>query len=344
MAHFIMTDIHLSYGGQNMYKGKNVLVAGGTGTLGIPLVKKLSESGANVTVVSMDSSEYANEVLGSEIRFIKKDLTELEACMQVTNNHDYVFNLVGIKGSVGIGETKVASYFVPMLRFQTNLMDAAFRNEVSHYMFISSVCIYPQAEIHYEDNAWNGMPKQNDRIPGIAKRVGEIQGETYLKEHGWDAVKVLRPSNVYGPYDDFNAETAQVIPALINRMVGGENPVKIWGDGSAVRDFIFSEEVAHWMMVAMEKAPPCVPINLGSGVGRTIKEVAKTIAGLVPNQPEIEWDITKPSGDPIRIMNMDRAKELLSFSPLIPLKTGLLKTIDWYINNKEFSNTRGRII
>ena len=109
-----------------MYKGKNVLVAGGTGTLGIPLVKKLSESGANVTVVSMDSSEYANEVLGSEIRFIKKDLTELEACMQVTNNHDYVFNLVGIKGSVGIGETKVASYFVPMLRFQTNLMDAGF--------------------------------------------------------------------------------------------------------------------------------------------------------------------------------------------------------------------------
>ena len=327
-----------------MYKGKKVLVAGGTGTLGIPLIKKLCESGANVTVVSLDSYEYAAKVLGSEVKYLRKDLTVLESCMQVTKAHDYVFNLVGIKGSVGIGETKVASYFVPMLRFQTNLMDAAFHNDVSGYLFVSSVCIYPQAEIHYEDNAWNGMPKQNDRIPGIAKRVGELQGETYLKEYGWDAVKILRPSNVFGPYDDFNAETAQVIPALINRMVGGENPIKIWGDGSAVRDFIFSEEVAHWMMVAMEKAPPCVPINLGSGIGYTIKEVAKAIASLVPNQPAIEWDITKPSGDPIRIMSMDRAKELLNFSPLIPLKTGLLNTIDWYINNIEFSNTRERII
>ena len=154
-----------------------------------------------------------------------------------------VFNLVGIKGSVGIGETKVASYLVPMLRFQTNLMEASFLEGVDRFLFVGSVCSYPQAEVHFEDNMWNGMPKQNDRIPGIAKRVGELMGEAYQLEYGWDAVRIVRPSNVYGPYDDFNPATAQVIPALINRMVNGENPVKVWGDGSAIRDFIYSEDV-----------------------------------------------------------------------------------------------------
>jgi GDP-L-fucose synthase len=327
-----------------MYEGKNIIVAGGTGTLGIPLVRMLVAAGARVTVVSLDSLEYAKQVLGNDAEFLREDLTDYESCLKVTKKKDYVFNLVGIKGSVGIGETKVASYFVPMLRFQTNLMDAAFQNEVSRYLFISSVCIYPQAEMHFEDNAWNGMPKQNDRIPGIAKRVGELQGETYLKEYGWDAVRILRPSNVYGPYDDFNPATAQVIPALIRRMVDGENPIKIWGDGSAIRDFVFSEEVAHWMMVALEKAPPCTPINLGSGTGHTIKEIAETIARCVSNSPLIEWDTSKPSGDPIRLMNMDRAKDLLEFSPLVSIEEGIRKTIEWYLNNQELANTRQTVL
>ncbi len=206
-----------------MYENKKVLVAGGTGTIGIPLVRMLLEKGANVTVVSLDSPEYAKSVLGSGVEFKKMDLTLVENCLKATKNKDYVFNLVGIKGSVGIGETKVASYFVPMLRFQTNLMDASFHSGVSRYMFVSSVCIYPQASEHFEDNAWNGMPKQNDRIPGLAKRIGEVQGETYLKEYGWDAVRIIRPSNVYGPFDDFNPKTAQVIPSLITRVLRGEN-------------------------------------------------------------------------------------------------------------------------
>ena len=181
-------------------KSKKILVAGGTGTIGCQLVPKLLARGHDLTVVSLDSETYSKKVLGSNIRFIKSDLTSFDNCKKVTKGQDEVYNLVGIKGSVGIGESKVASYFVPMLRFQTNLMDAAFINDVDKYMFVSSICVYPQSDLHFEDNVWNGMPKQNDRIPGIAKRVGELQGETYLKEYGWDAVRVIRPSNVYGPY------------------------------------------------------------------------------------------------------------------------------------------------
>ena len=324
-----------------MYNGKNVLVAGGTGTIGIPLVEMLLARGANVTVVSMDTPEYAKRVLGKNVEFIKMDLTLLENCLKATKNKDYVFNLVGIKGSVGIGETKVASYFVPMLRFQTNLMDAAFKSDVSRYLFVSSVCIYPQASEHFEDNAWNGMPKQNDRIPGLAKRIGEIQGETYLKEYGWDAVRIIRPSNVYGPFDDFNPKTAQVIPSLITRVLRGENPLKVWGDGSAVRDFIYSKEVAHWLLTSLEVAPPCVPINLGSGNGVTIKDVVETISGLQEHPVQIIWDKSKPSGDPVRIMNMGRAKELIGFEPLYSLKQGIEETIEWIRKNPSLAKQKG---
>jgi len=317
---------------------KRVLVAGGTGTIGSQLVPKLIKNGNDVTVVSMDSLDYAKQVLGPSVRFFQLDLTDIDNCLRVTKGFDHVYNLVGIKGSVGIGETKVASYFVPMLRFQTNLMDAAFQNEVARYMFVSSICIYPQADVHFEDNAWNGMPKQNDRIPGIAKRVGELQGEAYLKEHGWDAVRIIRPSNVFGPYDDFNPETAQVIPALIYRMLEGENPVKVWGDGTAVRDFVFSEELAEWMIIAMDKLPACTPINLGSGVGYTIKEIAETISKNTPLRPKIEWDKSKPSGDPVRLMNIEKAEKLIDYKPKTSIDKGIKKTISWYSNNKDLLN------
>jgi GDP-L-fucose synthase len=332
-----MQEIEISY------KGKRVLVAGGTGTIGVQLVCKLQRLGANVTVVSMDSEDYARTILGNNISFMCLDLTQFDNCLVATKDQEYVFNLVGIKGSTGIGEKKVASYLVPMLWFQTNLMEASFRNGIKRYLFVSSICGYPQSEDQKnEDTMWDGMPKQNDRIPGIAKRVGEIQGEAYLLEYGWDAVKIVRPSNVYGPYDDFDPATAQVIPALIRRMIDGENPVKVWGDGTVVRDFIFSEELAYWMLVALVKAPSCVPINLGSGKGYSIKELAETVAKCVPGSPQIEWDPTKPSGDPVRILSVERAKELIGFKLKTSLKEGVKSTVDWFLNNREFTQKEGK--
>ncbi len=325
-----------------MYKNKKVLVAGGTGTIGIPVTKRLVELQAKVSIVSMDSPEYAGMLFGNKVIFQQSDLTVFDNCLNVTKGQEYVFNLVGIKGSTGIGESKVADYFVPQLWYQTNLMEASFRNGVDRYLFVSSICGYPQSSVAKEEESmWDGMPKQNDRFPGLAKRIGEIQGETYLQQHGWDAVRIVRPSNVYGPFDDFNPATAQVIPALISRMLNGENTVKIWGDGSAIRDFIFSEELADWLLIALEKAPPCLPINLGSGKGITIKEVAETIARCVPQPPQIEWDRTKPSGDPVRILSMERAKELLGFKLTTELEKCIQKVIDWYLDNRNLTTKIG---
>lgn len=334
---FEENEKHLSL----MYKEKKVLVAGGTGTIGIPLVKKLIECGAEVSVVSVDDPGYAKLLFNDRINFVKSDLTEFENCLAVTRGMDYVFNLVGIKGSTGIGETKVASFLVPMLWFQTNLMEASFRSKVRRYLFVSSICAYPQSAVSKEeDSVWDGMPKQNDRIPGIAKRIGEIQGEAYLLEHKWDAVRVVRPSNVYGPYDDFNPSTAQVIPALIGRITGGENPLKVWGDGSATRDFIYSEDVAYWMLIAMAKAPACLPINLGSGKGTTIKELVEIISKYVPNPPVVEWNATQLSGDPVRVLSVKRAEELLGYEMITDLTDGIERTVQWYASNKQFLDTR----
>lgn len=323
------------------YKDKRVLVAGGTGTIGIPTVRLLVEAGATVTVVSMDSSDYAALVLPHGVKYVRADLTLLENALAATADQDFVFNLVGIKGSVGLGQSKVASYLVPMLWFQTNLMEAAFRNRVARFLFVGSICSYPcAAEPKREESLWDGQPLQNDRIPGLAKRIGEIQGEAYQLEHGWDAVRVVRPSNVYGPFDDFNPASAQVIPSLIRRIADGENPLKIWGDGSAVRDFIFSEDLAYWLLVTLAEAPASEPLNLGAGRGTTIRELAETLAGLAPNPPAIEWQPDKPAGDPIRILSTEKAARLIGFGPRRTLREGLGITFDWFRRNRDLALRR----
>lgn len=323
------------------FKRKKVLVAGGTGMIGTCMVNKLLQYDCNITIASLESKEYAEKLFGKKVKFIQTDLTNLQNCLKVTKGQELVFNLIGIKGSVGIGQTKTASFLVPMLRFQTNLMDASFKNNVKGFLFVSSICVYPQSDKpKTEDSVWDGQPKQNDRIPGLAKRIGEVQAESYLLEYNWQAPKVVRPSNVYGPYDDFNPKTAQVIPALIARITNGENPVKVWGDGNATRDFIFVDDVVEGMLLAQELAPPYLPINLGSGKGVTIKKIAETIANTFPVKPEFIWDINKPTGDPIRILSMKRAEELIGFKAKTALVDGIKKTVEWYLKSNKYETNR----
>ncbi len=326
---------------EGFYRNKQVLVAGGTGTIGTPLVHLLCELGAQVKVVSMDSPNYAQAVLPSTASFERLDLTNFENCLNATAGMEYVFNLVGIKGSVGIGQSKVASYLVPYLWFQTNLMEAAFRNKAQRFLFVGSICSYPQSALpKLEEQIWNGMPLQNDRIPGLAKRIGEIQAEAYLLEHNWEAVRIVRPSNVYGPFDDFNPATAQVIPALISRVLAGENPLTVWGDGSAQRDFIYSEELAAWLLVALEKAPACMPLNLGAGRAVTIKEIAETVVNCLDSPVPIKWLTDKPTGDAVRVLSIERARSHIHFAPQTSLKDGIKKTMTWYINNKDLATKK----
>lgn len=313
----------------NLYSGKKVLVTGGTGMIGRPLVKALLEAGADVHIASLDDPSRA--LPGST--FHRLDLMSLENCLQVCDGIDFVFHLAGIKGSPAMTAQKPASFFVPTISFNTNMMEAARRCGVERFLYTSTVGVYQPAEVLREDDVWKTFPSENDRFAGWAKRMGELQAEAYRIEYGWDKIAIVRPANVYGPYDNFDPRNAMVIPSLIRRALSGENPLVIWGDGTAIRDFIHCDDVAAGMLKVMESG--CnLPVNLGSGTGVTIREVVDVLLKLVDPAPKIEWDITKPSGDRKRLMDTSRAKSL-GFTPRITLEEGIRSTMEWFRANKD---------
>lgn len=318
------------------FKGKKVLVTGGTGLIGRSLVEMLIDSEAKVSVVSLDNPSLAPK----GCKFISADLREFSNCIKVCKDMDIVFHLAGVKGSPAMTAKKPASFFVPTITFNTNMMEASRRQKVLRFLYTSTIGVYAPAEIFHEDDVWKTFPSENDRFAGWAKRMGELQAESYRIEYSWDKISIVRPANVYGPFDNFDPHTAMVIPSLIKRAISGENPLVVWGDGTPIRDFIYSKDVAKGMMLAVEKGIN-VPVNLGSGTGVTIKELAETVARLVPGGPvKIVWDESKPKGDAKRLMDIARAKKLLGFNNLTSLGQGIKETIDWYMKNKDLPNRR----
>lgn len=316
----------------SFYKKKSVLVTGGTGMIGQALCRLLVNAGANVKVASLDS---ADRTPPGTI-FQKIDLRSFENCQEVVSDYELVFHLAGIKGSPKMTAERPASFFVPTLQFSLNMMEAARRAGVKKYLFTSSVGVYEPAEVFVEDKVWTTFPSPNDRFAGWAKRMCELQAEAYQIEYGWKNISIVRPANVYGPFDNFDTENAMVIPSLINRALNEKGPLKVWGDGSAVRDFIYAEDVALGMMKCMELGI-YEPVNLGSGGGISIKELAETVAALTCK--EVVWDLSKPSGDKQRVMDTTRAKKY-GINNTVCLRDGIQKTIDWYKNNQNLAKTR----
>lgn len=318
----------------NYFSGKKVLVAGGTGMIGIQLVKLLVESGAPVRIVSLDDPSRAHP----QAEFMSKDLTRLDNCLDVCRGIDFVFNLLGVKASPDIASNKPARFMYSTVLMEMNMLEAAYREGVSGYLLTSSVGVYAPAKILNEDDVWKTFPSPNDWFTGWSKRIGELQVDAYRKEYGWDRIAVVRPANVYGPYDNFERENAMVVPSLIKRAISGENPLRVWGDGTAVRDFIHARDVAWGMLLVAEKMPE-KPVNLGSGVGVSIKTLTEIIISNLSKRSEVLWDESKPRGDDQRILNISRAKEL-GFEPKISLEQGIKETMDWYREHKDISDMR----
>ena len=241
---------------------------------------------------------------------------------------------MGVRGSTQLGGSRVADTLVPVLICNTNMMEAARQAGVRRYLYVGSINEYPPLGVRHEDDVWAGPPQANDRYAGIAKRVGEVQAEAYLEQYGWDAPRIVRLANVYGPFDDFNVVSGHVIPALVRRVADGENPLKVAGDGSAVRDFIYVEDVVEAMLRAVLHETPCLPINIGSGKGVRIRELVETLIQVSSMALSVEWDPSRPSGDPVRILDTERAQRLLNFRPRVDIAEGLGLTLKWYRNNR----------
>lgn len=308
-----------------MFENKNVLIAGGCGLIGHQLANILVNDGANVLVADLQNKE----VPGT--KHAQTDLTVFENCKNVCNDMDYVFNLLCVKGSPKSMKERPVYHFDTTVLFNTNLLRAAHTSRVKKFLYASSLGVYPPAQVFYEDDAWKGNPSEHDKFAGWAKRMGELQAEAYSIQHEWKDIKIVRPGNTYGPFDDFKSEKAMVIPSLIRKIVENPEEVSVWGDGKNVRDFIHSEDVARGMIAVMQSnLGPTQPVNLGSGKGYTIEELLNIIVKHVGKNTRIKFDTSKTSGDRIRILDVSRAKEI-GFEPKVDFKTGIENLIDWYI-------------
>lgn len=313
-----------------MFKDKNILVTGGSGMIGRELVKLLLARRAKVTICDLIEPQGLDG-----IDFIKKDLRFLDQCIDACKNRDIVFNVVGIKASPKMCTEQPANIMVPMMMFNTNMMHAAMINNVGWYLYTSSVGVYQPAEVLYEDAVWETKPSKNDWYGGWAKRIGELQAGAYAIQNNKNNISIVRPANVYGRFDNFDPRNAMVIPSLIRKAVEN-NILEVWGDGSAIRDFIHARDVARGMVFAVENKIT-KPMNLGSGEGIAIREIANQISKKLNRK--IKWLTDKPTGDKKRILDMSNAKNY-GFEPTISLKEGIDDTIDWFVKNKKIVDSR----
>ena len=308
------------------FVGRNVLVTGGTGLIGRQVVDILRDAGAKVKIVSLDRikvDERAEHIFG--------DLRSFEFCQDVTKDMDFIFHLAGIKGSVEVTKAKPASFFVPLLMMNTNILEACRINEVQKVVYTSSIGAYASAEIFKEAENLEGSPM--DMFPGWAKRMAELQIQAYRIQYGLDNFSIVRPCNVYGPGDNFDPNSAMVIPSLMYRIYHKEDPVVIWGDGSAIRDFAYSRDVAEGVILALYYGTKSHFVNLGSGRGYSIKELVETLHSFIDFN--YKFDPAKPSGAPKRVMDISLARRLIHYDPTTTLLDGLKQTWNWYVNNQD---------
>ena len=309
-----------------MFKNQKVLVTGGAGMIGRQLVDLLLEKGANVTIADLNEPNDLPE----NVNFVQANLLYFDQCQNICKEQDYVFNLVGIKCSPKVTMEQPADIMGPMMQFNTNMLEAAMQANVKWYLYTSTVGVYTPAEIFYEDEVWKGQPSPNDWYGGWAKRMGELQCEAYEKQYGKGKCSIVRPANVYGPYDNFDLKNAMVVPSLIRKAYENDT-LEVWGDGSPIRDFIHAKDVARGMIFAVENQIT-KPINLGSGNEVTIKEVAEIVANHF--NKSIQWSPEKPSGDAKRLFSMERANSY-GFYPETSIEEGVKQTIEWFLANPD---------
>lgn len=308
------------------FKKKNILVTGGTGLIGRQIVDILHGAGAKVRVVSLD-----NLKISDAVEHIKGDLCDFNFCKEITKDMDHVFHLAGIKGSIEVVVKKPASVLVPILMMNTNVLEASRINGVKKLVYTSTIGAYATAEIFRESEY--SVESKPMELSGWAKRMAELQIDAYKVQYGLQYYSVVRPSNVYGPGDNFDPENAMVIPSLIYRIYSKENPLVVWGDGTAIRDFVFSRDCAEGIILALYYGIKSAHfLNIGSGTGVSIRKLVETLRSFIDFN--YEFDPAKPTGFPKRVMDISLAKKLIDYNPTTSLSDGLKETWNWFLKNR----------
>ena len=302
--------------------GKTVLVTGGAGFLGSFLCPRFEDAGARVVVP----------------RRRDYDLTEQADTRRLFLEHrpDVVVHLAAEVGGIGANRANPGRFFYANMAMGVNLVEEARRVGVDKFVQVGTVCSYPKfTPVPFrEDDLWNGYPEETNAPYGIAKKALLVMLQAYREQYGLNGIYLI-PVNLYGPRDNFDLETSHVIPALIRKfdeaVRSGAPSVEVWGTGSASREFLYVEDAARAIFTATVTYDDPDPVNIGTGREITIRELVELIGKLTGFRGAIEWDTSKPDGQPRRMLETSRAKERFGFEAEVDLETGLRRTIDWWV-------------
>ena len=309
-----------------LWRDKRVIVTGGAGFLGSVIVRKLRALGAAEVIVP---------------RKAQYDLTQIDAIRQLLedttapNPVDMVIHLAAQVGGIGANRARPAESFYNNLMMSVPLLHESWQWGVNKFVALGTICAYPKfAPIPFkEESLWDGYPEETNAPYGLAKKMMLVQSQTYREQYGYNSIFLL-PVNLYGPNDNFDPQSSHVIPALIRKCIEaqqrGESKIEVWGDGSATREFLYVDDAAEGVLLAAERYNQSEPVNLGSSFEISIKELTDTIVRQTGFTGEIQWDTSKPNGQPRRKLDVTRARRYFGFKAQTPFEEGLQRTIDWY--------------
>jgi GDP-L-fucose synthase len=305
-----------------MDSNSKVLVAGANGMVGSAIVRNLESKG------------YTNIIKGTrdDVDFTNQNETERYFCSE---EPEYVFLAAAKVGGIMANSKYKADFLTENLQIQTNIIQQSYNFGVKKLLFLGSSCIYPKFANQpiTEDQLMTGPLEPTNDAYAIAKIAGIMMCQAYRQQHGFNAISLM-PTNLYGPNDNFNLETSHVLPAMIRKIsdaIDGET-ITLWGDGSAMREFLHVDDLAEACYVCMQKYDEAGHINVGTGEDVTIKELFRIIVSVVGFMGNVTWDKTKPNGTLRKVLNVDKIKSL-GWEPKIGLHNGIKKTYNWYKEN-----------
>jgi GDP-L-fucose synthase len=294
-----------------------VLVTGGGGFLGSHLGDRLRADGLDPIVP----------------RRADYDLTRWDDAERLFAGArpELVFHLAAEVGGIGANRANPGRYWYANLMMGAHVLELSRLHGAGKVVVAGTVCGYPKHTPvpFHEDDLWNGYPEETNAPYGVAKKAVLVGAQSYREQYGLNAIFLL-PANLYGPRDNFDLETSHVIPALVRKMLAGEDEVVLWGDGSPTREFLYVEDCADGLQLAAQRYDGPDPVNLGTGTEISIRDLAELIAHVTGFEGEIRWDTSMPNGQPRRSLDTTRARELFGFEARTPLREGLERTVAWY--------------
>ena len=265
------------------------------------------------------------------------DLRKQSDCKKIISRFypDVIIHAAGSVGGIGANRENPGKFMYDNLIMGANLIEEARHQGIGKFILLGTVCAYPKfTPVPFkEEELWNGYPEETNAPYGIAKKTLMKMIETYYEQYQFNGVNLI-PVNMYGPHDHFNLTSSHVIPALILKVhqarMSGDSSITLWGTGQASREFLFAEDCADAIKLAIEKNIGPEPINIGTGKEIKICELIETIADIMGFDGKIIYDDNYPDGQPRRCLDTTKAKERLGFEAKTNLAEGLNKTIQYF--------------